>query len=492
MYIDVTPLQRTPRDSYTYRSDVELPIGSVVRIRLGGASVLGVVNGPGEPHPKAVVATSTGVHLSEVQYQLARWMAEEYLAHPGMALRQTIWPAILKSPQSVERLTNTPRDSTSVLHGGVDRYDRYELAISSTLRDGKSVLLIVPEASHIRTLCARYKTYLPASYHARQRAITRAETWWLVATGAPMLYIATRGGLHLPWQQLGLVIVDDEDDMAYKQDQAPRYHARPAAAKLAALSGAQLLFGSLGPSLEAFSTAVYDPGHRAEAIVRLTPPEYEGVSFAAWEGLRAAHSAFVYTPLRRRSEVTALLTKEFGSAVGTGKSARIRVGGAGDVTLSRNRDVAVVLGVDTILELPDFRASEKALSLLRKVTGLLSESGTLVVETAQPRHKIFSSVTGDWETWANEELSERRLLRLPPANRLSRIVVSDPREMVARETVEAVGRELAVYAPDVGPCPIPFDKGNYRFQVVIKGDPKRLRGHLHPEWKVDVDPLNLL
>jgi primosomal protein N' (replication factor Y) (superfamily II helicase) len=121
---------------------------------------------------------------------------------------------------------------------------------------GRQVLYLLPEIALTTQLVLRLeqltgREVLP--YHSRLNQHERVEIWQSVMTRPDALVVAPRSGLFLPWSRLGLVIVDEEHDASYKQqDPSPRYQGRDTAIMLAHICGAKTLLGSATPSLESW------------------------------------------------------------------------------------------------------------------------------------------------------------------------------------------------------------------------------------------------
>ena len=128
------------------------------------------------------------------------------------------------------------------------------------IKTGKQVLYLLPEialtSQVIRRLQKHFGGYI-AIYHSRFNPNERVEIWNKVKEGQVKIVLGARSSLFLPFVDLGLVIVDEEHDVSYKQqDPAPRYNARDAAIYYAAKAGGKVLLGSATPSLESYHNAV--------------------------------------------------------------------------------------------------------------------------------------------------------------------------------------------------------------------------------------------
>lgn len=134
----------------------------------------------------------------------------------------------------------------------------YIKLIKEYLAKGKQVLYLLPEIALTTQLVARLRDYFGnevAVYHSRYNQNERAEVWNQVSTQSDKakIVIGARSALFLPFQDLGLIIVDEEHEQTFKQqDPAPRYHARDTAIVLGEIHKAKILLGSATPSIETF------------------------------------------------------------------------------------------------------------------------------------------------------------------------------------------------------------------------------------------------
>lgn len=161
-------------------------------------------------------------------------------------------------------------DHNVVLLHGVTSGGKTELYINlikETIDAGKQVLYLLPEIALTTQIISRLKKYFGSEvgiYHSRYSKNERAEVWNNII-GADhndqnksyKIILGPRSAIFLPFDKLGLIIVDEEHDQSYKQfDPAPRYHARDAAIYLATLHQAKVLLGSATPSIESYHNAL--------------------------------------------------------------------------------------------------------------------------------------------------------------------------------------------------------------------------------------------
>lgn len=157
-----------------------------------------------------------------------------------------------------EQFLNKP---VCLLHGvtASGKTQVYIKLIEQFIRQGKQVLYLLPEialtSQIIRRLQKHFGGYI-GIYHSKFNQNERVEIWNKIKTGELKVVLGARSALFLPFTDLGLIVVDEEHDVSYKQqDPAPRYHARDGAIYYASLFNANVLLGSATPSIESFFNA---------------------------------------------------------------------------------------------------------------------------------------------------------------------------------------------------------------------------------------------
>ena len=149
----------------------------------------------------------------------------------------------------------------ALLHGvtGSGKTLVYVSLIQEALAAGKQVLVLVPEIALTTQLVDRLTGFLgtrAAVYHSKFSDAERVELWQEMLDGKHQLVIGARSAVFLPFQGLGLVVVDEEHEMSYKQHEpAPRYNGRDAALVLARLFNAKVVLGSATPAVETYHLA---------------------------------------------------------------------------------------------------------------------------------------------------------------------------------------------------------------------------------------------
>ena len=146
----------------------------------------------------------------------------------------------------------------SLLYGvtGSGKTAVYLAAMQRALREGKSAILLVPEIGLTPAMAAQLHGAFGdnvALLHSALSPDERAEQWYQIRRGQARVVVGTRSAIFAPAQNLGLIIVDEEHDSSYKQEEIPRYHARDVAVMRAKISGAAIVLGSATPSLETYA-----------------------------------------------------------------------------------------------------------------------------------------------------------------------------------------------------------------------------------------------
>ena len=147
-----------------------------------------------------------------------------------------------------------------LLHGvtGSGKTEIYLHLIARCLARGRSALMLVPEIALTPAMQSLFISRFGEQVTLLHSGLTekeRDDAWWRVRRGEARVVLGTRSAVFAPLAQLGAVIVDEEHDSSYKQDETPRYHGRDVAVVRAQLAGAVALLGSATPSLESYWNA---------------------------------------------------------------------------------------------------------------------------------------------------------------------------------------------------------------------------------------------
>lgn len=166
--------------------------------------------------------------------------------------------------KAFEEIQDTFRTKNVTLLHGVTSSGKTEIyihLIDKTLREGGQVLYLLPEIALTVQIMKRLRNVFGdrmGIYHSKYSDAERVEIWKRQLSDNPYgVILGARSALFLPFSNLRLVIVDEEHETSFKQqDPAPRYHARSAAIMLASMCGAKVLLGSATPSAESYSNAL--------------------------------------------------------------------------------------------------------------------------------------------------------------------------------------------------------------------------------------------
>jgi primosomal protein N' (replication factor Y) len=152
---------------------------------------------------------------------------------------------------------------TLLLYGvtGSGKTEVYMRAVQETLARGKTAIVLVPEIALTLWVGRQCRAWFGARFegvavlHSALSDVERAREWWRVRNGEARVVVGTRSAVFAPLENLGLIIVDEEQESSYKQEETPRYHGRDVAIVRAKLENAIALLGSATPSLETYHHA---------------------------------------------------------------------------------------------------------------------------------------------------------------------------------------------------------------------------------------------
>ena len=218
-------------------------VGSGVVQGLIEAGTLEVIMQPAAPAPPVPDPNFTQPKLSAAQEQGSAWLRE--------AVARTLYSATL-----IDGVT------------GSGKTEVYFEAVAAALRAGRQVLILVPEialtAAFLQRFAARFGV-LPAEWHSDVSTKGRERVWRGVAEGTVRVVVGARSALFLPFSELGLIVVDEEHDLAYKQEEGAIYNARDMAVVRAHLGGFPVVLSSATPSVESRVNA--DAGRYARVVL---------------------------------------------------------------------------------------------------------------------------------------------------------------------------------------------------------------------------------
>jgi len=185
---------------------------------------------------------------------------EQFLATTNLVLN----PEQVIALEAVKNALNAPAEARPILlHGvtGSGKTEIYLQAIRTTLTQGKSAIVLVPEISLTPQTVERFKgrfaegSDLVAVLHSHLSQGERHDEWHKINSGRARIVIGARSAVFAPLKNLGLIVVDEEHESTYKQEEAPRYHARDVAVVRAKIEKCVVLLGTATPSLESYHNA---------------------------------------------------------------------------------------------------------------------------------------------------------------------------------------------------------------------------------------------
>src|SRR5213593_4278329 len=311
MYADIAvclPLART----FIYKLTTPVETGCRVVVPFRKREVEGFVVGFRKEVPPDIEVHEIGSVLDAIPllrpdvFNLCRWVADYYATPIGEVLKAALPPGI--STKHVEGLPHSPprrggEDAPSaakarqpcgcraspplrggeflltpdqasalstvtkasgfrpiLLHGvtGSGKTEIYMQAVEHFLAAGKTSLILVPEIGLTPQLTDRFARRFPnqiAILHSSLTRRQRIDEWLRIYRGEVPIVIGTRSAVFAPLGNLALIVVDEEHETSYKQEEVPRYHARDTAVMRAKLAGAAVVLGSATPSMESFHNA---------------------------------------------------------------------------------------------------------------------------------------------------------------------------------------------------------------------------------------------
>lgn len=309
----LTPVRFREELTYLIPDGMDLASGQWVRIPMGSRECVGMVVEISDEQPRIESAKmkeiAEKIALAPVpkrQIDFWRSLADYYMcstadvikaACPASLQKQAEVHARKKSKESTATCESLPELSeaqkiayeeiqsafaegkSALLHGvtGSGKTEIYMHATRETLDKGRTVLYLVPEIAMSAQLQERLAKVFGERllvFHSKQSAAQRKRVYdRLSEAKEPFAVLGTRSSIFLPFNDLGLVIVDEEHDTSYKQEEpSPRYNGRDAAMLLASHFGAKVLLGSATPSLE----SLFNAGSGKLRTIPLTQKYFDG------------------------------------------------------------------------------------------------------------------------------------------------------------------------------------------------------------------------
>ncbi|MNJ91187.1 Primosomal protein N' [compost metagenome] len=278
-------------EALTYSSDLPLSRGQLVNVPLGRRKTKGLVLGSTAEVPAFETKDIDSIDeeyspLPESSVKWLEWLSQYYL-HPIGQVVQSAFPPLRKTekqrksnrppviPQleadTAHDLTDEQRRcfesisqfenfSTHLVFGvtGSGKTEIYLRLLEEVLKKGKRGLVLVPEISLTPQLIQRFARRFGdriAGLHSQLTDRERTNQWWDIVEGRKSILIGARSALFCPMDDLGLIIVDEEHEPSFKQDEKLKYNGRDAAVMLGKMVNCPVVLGSATPSLETWKNA---------------------------------------------------------------------------------------------------------------------------------------------------------------------------------------------------------------------------------------------
>jgi len=286
-------------------TEEQYQIGQLVEIPLRNKSVKGIIYNIQTVKPKFNTREITKIvanapHLSTWQIELLNWISNYYFAPLSKTLRLFLPSSITKKKKltvtgpleetsmelkfkhalnleqksALKTIKNTPK-TVCLLHGitGSGKTEIYMHTVEESLKAKKQVLILIPEIALTPQTQQRFADHFnekAVAIHSQLTPKQKELAWQSIYKGEAKIIIGSRSALFAPFQNLSHIIIDEEHDACYKQDQSPRYNAIDVAIKMAELLGIKVLMGSATPSLESYHKAKTGQYELIELIERPT------------------------------------------------------------------------------------------------------------------------------------------------------------------------------------------------------------------------------
>ncbi|MDW4207142.1 primosomal protein N' [Staphylococcus saprophyticus] len=490
--------------------------------------------------------------------------------------------------EAISEKIHAHEQCTYLLHGvtGSGKTEVYLQTIEEVLNLNRQAMMLVPEIALTPQMVLRFKRRFGdevAVLHSGLSKGERYDEWQKIRDGKARVSVGARSSVFAPFKNLGMIIIDEEHESSYKQEDYPRYHARDIAQWRSEYHQCPLILGSATPSLESFARAekgVYELLSLPNRVNQQALPEVEIVDMR--EELNSGNRSMFSNQLRdaiqqrldnqeqivlflnRRGYASFMLCRDCGHVpqcpncdisltyhkstdqlkchycghqevppnqcpncesehirqMGTGtqrveellqeafQEARIirmdvdttsRKGahekllndfgsGKGDILLGTqmiakgldfpNITLVGVLNADTMLNLPDFRASERTYQLLTQVAGRAGrheKEGQVLIQTYNPDHYAIKDVQeNDYTAFFQKEMNYRKIGKYPPYFFLINFTIAHKEMKKVMEASKHIHKILLQHLTDkalvLGPSPAALSRINneYRFQILVK------------------------
>lgn len=444
-----------------YSCNTALRVGQRVKVNFNGKDYIAVVlsfkdnsDAPGFKVLEVSEIPQGLADISETEIKLWKFVSQYYMCTLG-EVYMAAYPKYkvsteLKKPKrkiiegQVKSVSSREKYCKPILYQGASRAQYYKERISECLETGYSALVLVPEVESATILkesigIEEAIVFDPALTAAKRRNLANE----LRRGDRSIVVIGTRSSLFLPFKNLGLVIVDEEQDPSYKQTEpAPRYNGRDVACVMASLHNADLVLGSFTPSLESlynckigkYSLVRGDNIPKVNLQLLDIPAEKrkhgmdgdfskkmtEAINKASGDLIRIIRS---YTREEEIEKYTERFSKDKTFQILTAQSSK---------HLRGESELLVILNGDSFFDRNDFRSDEKALQLFRNLS---LHTSKMLIQCTTPSHPVYSAII-ECSLFLDTLMSERKNFHLPPFSRIVDIKDRKTGMLVKREVLE--------------------------------------------------------
>jgi len=210
--------------------------------------------------PRGTVGTLVRRGVVRIEEKPAEFHVSGVPASSAKIPREGLNPSQLAALEAIDTRVEERRFSVALLHGvtGSGKTAVYLAAMQSVLSQGRSAILLVPEIGLTPAAAANLHRIFGEQVAILHSGLTndeRAEQWHRIHRGEARIVVGTRSAVFAPVKDLALLVVDEEHDASYKQEETPRYNGRDVAIMRAKLSGAAVVLASATPALETYHNA---------------------------------------------------------------------------------------------------------------------------------------------------------------------------------------------------------------------------------------------
>ena len=274
MYIlEVIPITALPPQIpqlLSYFFNEELSKGSVVEILIGNRKALAIVVSSESAETQKIRLKKSDFQVkkiskiiskvpvvNDIQFKIALWLSQTYFTSLGLCLK-TVLPNFFLQKNFLSGITSKENiiNSKSIipypllLSRANDTIKNLEQKIKKYLKNKKQVLIVTPEVSVAKVFYENLETlYQTVLTHSKISVKQHSQTWEKVGSGQAEIIVGTRQALFLPFTNLGLVILEDPANEAYKSDMSPKYNTPELAKKVAEIHSADFLSVTSAPNI---------------------------------------------------------------------------------------------------------------------------------------------------------------------------------------------------------------------------------------------------